>query len=79
MIDYKVYIKEEDPDQIFTFLQEIGQGSFGSVFKVSFHFQKKKKKITIRGKRKQFKLYFFFFFFPLNIIIRLKIKRQMKS
>jgi len=63
MIDYKVYIKEEDPDQIFTFLQEIGQGSFGSVFKVSFHFQKKKKKSQLEEKENNSN-YISLFFFP---------------
>ena len=33
-IDYKVYLREDDPQDLFEIVEEIGQGSFGFVYKV---------------------------------------------
>jgi hypothetical protein len=34
-IDYKVYLRDDDPQLLFEIIEEIGQGSFGFVYKVS--------------------------------------------
>jgi len=33
-IDFRVFLREEDPQSTFEVIEEIGQGSFGSVYKV---------------------------------------------